>query len=91
MAGRAPFGLYRRVFISERALLIRVTLHTSRIPARCEPGLFQLESAVRIVAIAATHGPFQNLVVEWRRKRRRHLTVATHAQLRIVRLQHACS
>ena len=44
---------------------------------------------MRVMAITATHGAFQYLVVEGSRKRRLDLTVTTNAKLRIVRLQHS--
>ena len=88
VTGGAPFGLYRSVFIGKRALLVRVTLDTSCIPAGCEPGLFEFESTMRVMAIAATHGSFQHLVMEGRRKRRLDLAVATHTELRVTRFQH---
>ena len=91
MTGRASFGLYRSVFIGERALLVRVTFDTSRIPARGEPGLFELESAMRVVAITATHCPFQDFVVGGHRERRLDLAVATDTELRIIRFQHSDS
>ena len=58
------FSLHRRVFKRERTLLIRVTLHASRIDARSESGLFKLESAMWVMAVAALHRAFKHLVVK---------------------------
>ena len=89
MASRAAFSLHWSVFISEWALLVRMALDTSCIPSGSEPGLFEFESTMRIVAIAAAHGSFQHLVMEGGRKRRLDLAVATQTELRIVRFQHS--
>ncbi len=62
----APFRLHRRMFERKRPLLVYVTLDASRVRSGSKPGLLQLEPAVRIVAIAATHRTFQNLVMERR-------------------------
>ena len=66
VTSRAALGLHRGVFESERALLVDVALDAGSIGARRQPGLFQLESAVRVVTIAATHRAFQNFVMERR-------------------------
>ena len=66
MTSRAAFGLHRSVFERERSLLVCVTLDASCISSCREPGLFRLETAVRVVTIAATHRAFQNFVVEGR-------------------------
>jgi hypothetical protein len=47
----------------ERPLLVGVALDASRVRTRRQPRLLGLESAVRIMAIAATHGPFEHLVM----------------------------
>jgi hypothetical protein len=54
------------MFERKRPLLVYVTLDASRVRSGSKPGLLQLEPAVRIVAIAATHRTFQNLVMERR-------------------------
>ena len=89
VTGGAAFGLDRRVFERERSLLVYVALDASGIGARRQPGLPGLESAVRIVTIAATHRAFQNFVMERHVELRLHLAVTADAELWIVRLQHA--
>jgi hypothetical protein len=89
MAGRASFGFYRGMFISKWTLLIYVTLNTSGICASGQSGLFEFKTAMRIVAITATHGPFKNLMMEGREELRFGLAVATHAELRVAHLQHS--
>jgi len=89
MTGRASFGFHRSVFVRKRPLLIYVALDAGRVGAGREPGLLQLETTMRIVAIAATHCAFQHLVMERRGKLRFDFTVATRAELRIVHLQHS--
>src|ERR1700730_4058858 len=88
MAGRAPFSFKRRVFVSERTLLIRVTFNTSRVRAGGQSGLLELKTAMRIMAITTLHRSFENLMMERRTKLRLHLTMTTHAKLRLTYLQH---
>ena len=83
-----PFGLYRGVFESERALLVRMAFNTSGITAGGQPRLLEFESAMRVVAIAATHRPLQDLVMERRGKRRLDLTVTGNTQLRVTGFEH---
>ena len=88
MARRASFSLDRRMLVSKRSLLIDVALDAGCICSGRQSGLLQLETAMRVVAIAATHGAFQNLMMERCGELRLDLTVATRTKLRIVRLQH---
>lgn len=88
MASDAAFGLDRSVLIRERTLFVHVAFDTCGITARRQPGLLQLKTAVRIMAIAATHRTFQNFMMERRRERWFDFGVATGAELRIVLLQH---
>jgi hypothetical protein len=88
MTGRTAFGFYRSMFVRERPLLVHVTLNTRGIPTSCQSGLFKLKTAVRVMAITAAHGAFQNFVMEGRGKCRLDLAVATEAKLRVVHLQH---
>lgn len=74
------------MFESERSLFVHVTLYTGRIRASRQSGLLQLETAMRIVTVAATHRAFQNLVMERHAELRLNFAVTTRAQLRIVRL-----
>ncbi len=60
----ASFRLHRGMFESERPLLVRVTLHTSRICASGQSRLFEFKTAMWIMAIAALHSSFENLVME---------------------------
>ena len=76
------------MFISERTLLVSVTLDASGIRAGGQSGLFQLKTAVRIVTIAAIHGAFENFVMERHTERRLHLAVATQTKLGLTLLQH---
>ena len=83
------FRLQRRVFVSERALFIGVTLDTSSVCAGSQPGLLEFETAVWIVAVAALHGAFEYLVMKRHAKRRFHFTMATKAKLRLASFLHA--
>ena len=91
VTSRAPFSFERRVFVGERTLLVRVTLNASRIGTGGEPRLLEFETAMRIVAIAALHGSFENLVVERLGEIRFRFTMATHAKLRFAVLEHGHS
>ena len=64
MTGDTTFGLQRRMFISEWTLFIGVTFNARCIAASCQPRLLQLKTTMRIVAIAAFHCAFENLVME---------------------------
>lgn len=88
VTSRTAFGLHRSVFESEWSLLINVTLDAAGVGPRGQSGLLQLKAAVRVVTIAATHRAFQNFVVERHVELRLNFTVTTHAELRVVRLQH---
>jgi hypothetical protein len=56
--------LKRGVFINERPLFVRVATNTRSICTHREPSLFKFETAMSVVAIAARHRPFKNLVME---------------------------
>ena len=71
----------RCVLVSERPLLIRMALYASRICARRESGLFEFETAVRIVTIAAFHRAFQHLVMKGFVEVGLNFVVATDAEL----------
>ena len=60
----APVRLHRGVLVNERPLLVCVTLDARGVGAGSESRLFQLEAAVRIVAIAALHRAFEHLVMK---------------------------
>ena len=77
------------MLIGERTLLVRVTFNAGGVGARGQSRLLQFKTAVRIVTIAAAHHSFQDLMMEWRGELRFDFTMATDAELRIVRLQHS--
>ena len=81
VAGRASFSLERRVFVSEWSLLIGMTLYARCVCARRQPGLFELEAAVRIVTIAALHRAFENLVMKGLVEVGLNFVMATDAEL----------
>ena len=91
MAGRATFRLDRSVFKGERTLLVRMAFNTSRISTGRQPGLFEFEPSMRIVAITAAHGALENFMMERRRERGFYFGVTTHTKLRVVRSQHSNS
>lgn len=88
MTSSAAFGLYRRVFVRKWTLLVGVALDAGGITAGRQPRLFQLEAAVRVMTIAATHRAFQHLVMEWHVELRFHFTVTALAKLRVAGAQH---
>ena len=55
--------LHRSMFERERSLLVCVTLDARCVRADSQPRLLQLETTVRIVAIAAFHRAFEDLVM----------------------------
>ena len=81
VTGCTTLSFYGGVLISERSLLICVAFETDSICTGRQSGLFRLETAMRIVTIAATHRPLKNLVVK------RHIelvfgfAMTSHAQL----------
>ena len=86
VAGRAAFGLERRVLERERPLLTRMALDARRVRTYREPRLFELKAAVRVVAVTAFHRTFQHFVVERLAELRLGLCMAAHAKLRLARL-----
>ena len=66
VTGTAAFSLDRRMFVSERTLLVCVALDAGGIRSGRQSGLLRLKAAVRIVTIAATHRAFQDFVMERR-------------------------
>ena len=77
-----------RVLEYKRPLFVGVALHARGIRASVEPCLFQFESAVRVVAIAALHRAFQHLMMEGAVELRLGLVVTRHAELRLVFFEH---
>ena len=80
---RASFGLEWRVFVSERTLLVRVTLYACRVCAGGESCLLELETAVRIVTITALHRAFEDLVMKGLVEIRLYFVVTAYAELRL--------
>ena len=64
VARNAPFRLYWSMFVNKWSLLVDVTLDAGCVDAGGESGLFQFETAMRIVAVAALHRSFQHLMME---------------------------
>jgi len=89
MTGRAAFSLHRSVLVDKRSLLVGVTLDASRVGAGRETSLFQLESAMRVMTVAAAHRTFEYLVMERHVELWLYLVMTTGAQLWIVCFQHA--
>lgn len=87
VAGRTSFGLERRMFKSEWTLLVGVTLDAGRVGAGGQSRLLEFKTTVRVMAIAALHRPFQNLVMKRHVELRLHLAVATQAKLRLAGFQ----
>ena len=75
------------MFEDERTLLVSVALVTGSIRPGREPRLLQLEAAVRIMAIAAIHRPFQHLVMKGPVELRLGLVVTRHAKQDFMFLQ----
>ena len=82
VTGNAAVGFHRRVFVNKRSLFVGVTLDARRVSAGRESGLFELETAVRIVAIAALHRSFQHFVMERQVELVLGLGVTAQAKLR---------
>ena len=89
MTRGASFHLQRSMLEHERPLLVGMTLHAGRVRPDSKLCLLLLEAAVCIVAIAAVHRAFENLVMERSAELRLCFGVARHAQLRLVRTEHS--
>jgi hypothetical protein len=81
MARGASFGLEWRVLVSERTLLVCMTLYAGRIGAGCQPGLLELETAMRVMTVAALHRAFQHLVMKRLVEVRLNFVVTAYAEL----------
>jgi hypothetical protein len=81
MTSRTAFSLKRRMLIREGALLVSMTLKAGCVGAGGKPGLLQLKTAMRVVAVTAFHRPFQHLVVKRLVEIRLNFAVATNAKL----------
>jgi hypothetical protein len=80
-------GLHRSVFESKWTLLIGVALEAGGVSTNRQPCLFQLETAMRIVAVGTFHGPFEDLVMLRHGELVFDFTVTTQAQLRLTVVQ----
>jgi hypothetical protein len=87
MARYASFRLYRSMFENEGTLLVSVTLDTSRIHAGRQSRLFEFETAMGIMAIAALHYSFEHLVMERQIELVFYFRVTTQAKLRLAHFQ----
>ena len=83
----ASFCLHRSMLVNKWTLLICVTLDASCISAGSKSGLFQFKTAVWIVAVAALHGSFKNLVMERQIELVLHLAMTTEAKLRFAHFE----
>ena len=64
VASRAPFSLQGRMLEHEGPLFVRVTFNTGGIGAGSKSRLFEFETTMGIVTVAALHHPFQHFVVK---------------------------
>jgi len=87
MTRNATLGLNGSVLEHEGTLFIRVTLDAGCVHPSGQSGLLQLEPAVRIMTITASHSPFKNLVMERRRELMFDLGVTAQAKLRLADFQ----
>lgn len=88
MAGHTTFGFHRGVLISERTLFVRMTFNAGSISAGGQTCLFEFETAMRVMTIAATHRAFHDFMVEGHREGCFHFAMATETKLRVAHLQH---
>src|SRR5690349_18315385 len=79
----AAIGLHRRMLEDKRTLLVCVTLDASGVGARRQSCLFELETAVRIVAVATLHRAFQHFVMKRQVELVLRLAVTTETKLRL--------
>ena len=87
VTGNAAIGFDRSMLVYEWSLLVCVTLDARGVRAGRQPRLFQLEPAVRVVAIAALHRAFEHFVMERQVKLVLRLTMTTETKLRLAFLQ----
>ena len=83
VAGSAAFQLNRGMLENEWTGLIGVALDTARIGTDGQPRLLRLETAVRIVTVAALHRALEHLMVKGLGKLLLLFVVATQAELRL--------
>src|SRR5690349_12867520 len=84
----AAVGLHRRMLVNKRSLLVCVTLDASGVGAGRKPRLFELETAVRVMAITALHRAFEHFMMERQIELVLCLAVTTETKLRLAVLEH---
>jgi hypothetical protein len=89
MAAHAPFRLDRGVLIDKRSPRLHMALGADQVLIGSRFQVVLLESAMRVVAIAAVDRAFVHRVVEWHSERPLHVAVALVAQLRLRNLEQA--
>lgn len=87
VAGRATFGLERRVLVNKRTLLVCMALHACGVCAGGQSCLLEFETAVGIVTIAALHHAFEDFVMKGLVEIGLNFVVATNAELRLAGFQ----
>lgn len=87
VTSRTAISLQRRMFESERALLVCVTLNARGVGAGGQSRLLEFKTTVRVVTITALHHSFENLVMKRLVEIGLRFRVATDAELRLARLQ----
>ena len=87
VAGCTSFGFQWRVLVSERTLLVCMTLYAGGIGAGCEPCFLEFKAAVRIVAVAALHRALKHLVMKRFGEVGLNFVVAAYAQLWFTELE----
>ena len=87
MTRDASVSLDRSMLVNKRALFVSVALDARGVGAGRKSRLFQLESAVWVVAIAASHRAFEHFVMERQVELVLRFAVTTEAKLWIALLQ----
>ena len=88
MTRGTSFKLERAVFENERSLLFGVTFHTGLVRTYRKLCLFLIETAVRVMTIAAAHGALKHLMTKRLRELSFDLAVTAYAELRFAVLEH---
>ena len=87
MTRNAAVRLNRSMLVNKWSLLIRVTLDAGSVSAGRQSRLLELETAVRIVAIAALHRAFEDLVMKRFVEVGLNFVVTAYAELRLADFQ----
>src|SRR5713226_6067605 len=87
MTNLATLDLQWRMLEDEWTLFVRMTLQAGHIRTHRQSRLLELESAVRVVTVAALDLPFEHFVVKGHIELRFHLGVAAQTQLRLAHFQ----